>query len=72
LSVRLIDVTLHLRSSLGSSLQRFLNFRRDYVGSGTLFSTHHSQWRAEGGERTGRRYRASKARGHPKSEITKM
>jgi len=28
------------------------------------------QWRAEGG-RTGRRPRASKAGGHPKSEITK-
>jgi len=30
------------------------------------------QWRAEGGGRTGRRSRASKAGGHPKSEITKI
>jgi len=31
-----------------------------------------TQWRAEGGGRTGRWPRASKAGGHPKSEITKI
>ena len=38
----------------------------------TRSSLTFGQWRAEGGGRTGRRPRASKAGGHPKSEITNV
>jgi len=39
----------------------------------TILQRAVAQWRAEGGgEGTGRRLRASKAGGHPKSEVTKI